>query len=188
MRGELGDSARDQDTYSLLSLPVLSDEVVLGALSLITFRRHDRYGRAELAVLEEYAARAGRAIRIVLDLEQLRRDAREAISHREIQHDTIRALEGGVAALRDEVRLLRAENAALRAPRDEQGNGAGSLAADVPATVATDERPSPPDRASAPDRPVVATAVAEAAAPAARQQRSTLRRTPKSAPVVPAPV
>lgn len=157
-RGELGTGSQEAGTYSLLALPVAADDSIVASLSLLWFGRHDRYGRPELALLEEFAARLGHALTAVLALQSAREAAQSAVAYKELLLDSVRALETGITQLKDEVTTLRAENLALR--RGEPGVASPLAAVADAGSADTADTPSatPP-----------------------RALRTTLRRTPASA-------
>ncbi len=157
-RGELGTGAQDAGTYSLLALPVVANDEIVACLSLLWFGRHDRYGRPELAVLEEFAERLGHALSAVTQLQMARETAQSAVAYKELLLDSVRSLESGITQLKAEVTALRDENAALR--RGETSAPVGARRDIDPAAV----------EVSAPEP-----------APVVRALRTTLRRTPATA-------
>lgn len=150
--GELGSGNEAHASHAVLAVPLFADDVVMGVLSLVTFGRHDRYGRAELTVAEEIGDRLVRAMTAVRTLEAARRTAQEAESYRELMGDTVRTLEAGLADLKREAEVLRAENAAMRAMLEaldrvasDDPNSSGSLPTreqQQPATPVRDATPS----------------------------------------------
>lgn len=118
-RGEIGGGEDGRGTFSLLSLPIVTDGTSLGVLSLVGVDRHDRFGRLELAVAEEVARRLGRALQHVWRFEQARRSEQTANAFRQLQADTIESLEAGLRVLKSESanRTRNARRSAGSAPR-----------------------------------------------------------------------
>lgn len=131
-RAEMSEAALEAEDFSMLCVPVVGSERILATLSLVTFGRHDRYGRPELALAEEFAERLGRALDAVEALTIARDAAQSAAAHREVLQHSVSSLEKGLSELKEASVALIAENAALRAMHVE---GGGPLVTDLPGAV-----------------------------------------------------
>jgi transcriptional regulator with GAF, ATPase, and Fis domain len=141
--GELGGGGALHTSHAVLATPLFDGDAVIGVLSLVTFGRHDRYGRNELTATEEIGDRFVRALLAVRALESARRTAQESASYRELMSDTVRTLEAGLTDMKLDVESLRAENLAMRAMLESSSYEPGTDSSQPSVPLARDNPPAP---------------------------------------------
>lgn len=113
LRGEMAVTGRA--SYSLVVVPVCApDGRVMASLGLVTFGLHDRYGRATMPLVEAVASRIGKGLAMAHGMERAVHGHLTARSHLEVLQDTLRSMDRSIEELRERVRTLELENAALR--------------------------------------------------------------------------